>query len=85
MFSFNVWRDVTVVGSLSVFETLDALSANILLPGGGIALAVFVAWRMDLKKFAHRRFFSLWIVLLRYVTPPAVLLIFITTLLQRMV
>lgn len=85
MFSFNVWRDVSIVGQLSVFEALDALSANILLPAGGIALAIFVAWRMDVKKFEQRRFFSLWIVLLRYVTPPAVLLIFISTLLQRMV
>ncbi|HSG62793.1 MAG TPA: sodium-dependent transporter [Pseudomonadales bacterium] len=83
MFSFNALQDVRVVANLTIFEALDTLSANILLPGVGFALAYFVGWRMDVKKFEHRRFFGLWIWLLRYVTAPAVLLIFITTLIQH--
>ena len=85
MFSFNALQHVKVVAELNIFEFLDSLSANVLLPGVGFALAVFVGWRMDVKKFAHRRFFSLWIWLLRYVTAPAVLVIFVTTLMQHAV
>jgi neurotransmitter:Na+ symporter, NSS family len=85
MFSFNAMQDVRILGSLNIFEALDTLSANILLPGVGFALAYFVGWRMDVKKFEHRRFFGLWIWVLRYVTAPAVLLIFATTLMQHAV
>jgi len=85
MFSFNALNHVKVVSDLTIFEALDVLSANILLPGVGLALAFFIAWRMDLRKFAERPFFGLWIWLLRYVTAPAVLLILLSTLMQHVV
>jgi len=83
MFSFNVLESLRFFAGFTVFELLDFISANLLLPLGGFALAVFVAWKMDVQKFEHRAYFNLWIWVLRYVTAPAVLLIFVTALIQR--
>ncbi len=43
--SFNLWSDVTLFGK-TIFDTLDFLTANILLPLGGLLIAVFVGWKM---------------------------------------
>jgi len=43
--SFNLWSDVTLFGK-TIFDTLDFLTANIMLPLGGLLIAVFVGWRM---------------------------------------
>ena len=81
--SFNVLESVTFFGGLSLFELLDFISANLLLPISGFALAVFAGWKMDVHKFERRSYFNLWIWVLRYVTAPAVLLIFVLALIQR--
>ncbi len=49
--SFNAWRGVTLFG-LGIFDALDYLSSNILLPLGGVLIAVFAAWVM---KAGHSR------------------------------
>ncbi len=74
---------MTFFCGLSLFELLDFISANLLLPISGFALAVFAGWKMDVHKFERRSYFNLWIWVLRYVTAPAVLLIFVLALIQR--
>ena len=44
--SFNVWADVHIVGQLTFFDFVDYVSQNIMLPLGGMLIAVFAAWRM---------------------------------------
>ena len=39
------WR----IFGLSVFDSLDFLTANILLPAGGFFTCIFVGWRLDQK------------------------------------
>jgi len=46
VFSFNVWSDVTVVGGLTVFDFIDYVSQNIMLPLGGLLIAVFAVWKL---------------------------------------
>lgn len=84
IFSFNRWSDVKFFG-LTPFELIDALTANIMLPLGGLAIAVFAGWYM---KPAHTEQelampqlqYDVWRVLIRYVAPAGVFLIFLHVL-----
>ncbi len=88
VFSFNLWAGVTVAG-MSLFTLLDFVAANVLLPLGGLLIAVFVAWKMRRETVRDELYveaeplFSLWRWLLRYIAGPSVLVIFATLLYQR--
>lgn len=81
LLSFNEWRSVRLLG-LGIFDLLDHLATNILLPLGGLLIAVFAAWVM---KTGHTRaelgvgdgLYTAWRFLLRYVSPIAILLVFL--------
>ena len=87
IFSFNIWADNRIFG-LSVFGLLDFVTANVLLPLGGLMIAVFVGWRMrrevlrDELYVENEQLFSLWYWLLRYIAVPGVLLVFSVSLYQ---
>lgn len=81
LLSFNDWQGVKLFG-LGVFDFLDYLTSNILLPLGGFLIAVFAAWVM---RSAHAReeldlrapWYGLWHFTVRYVSPVAIVLIFL--------
>ncbi len=79
-FSFNIWTDVTLFG-MTFFDHLDFLTSNLMLPLGGIGIAIFAGWIMtqdssraelEMKSDAG---FTLWRILIRYVAPLAVSLV----------
>lgn len=83
--SYNAWQNVTIWG-VSLNVILDFVPNQILLPLGGLLIAVFVAWRLE-KGVVHQElrlchpWFGLWYATLRYVTIPLVLIILIVGLL----
>ena len=89
--SLNLWSDVTPLGMFAMFEgktifdLLDFLTANILLPLGGLLVAVFAGWFMSRQALQNELSlsesgFKLWYNTLRFVTPVAVLVVFIYNL-----
>lgn len=82
VFSFNIWRNVTFAG-LTFFDGMDYLTSNIMLPLGGLMIAIFVAWQMKKdaasqelnlqKNFVYRG----WHFSLRYVSPIAISVVFL--------
>jgi NSS family neurotransmitter:Na+ symporter len=81
IFSFNVWSTVKIFDR-SIFDLLDYLTANLMLPIGGFCIAVFAGWMMkqqhtedelDLPKPGYQ----IWKILVCYVAPVAVLLVFL--------
>jgi len=93
VFSFNIWSDVKPLHMFAVFEDktlfdlIDYLTANVMLPLGGIAIAVFVAWLMkksivteELDSSADSLGYLVWRFLLRYVTPLGVGLVFLNAI-----
>ena len=77
VFSFNVWADVKVLG-LTFFEHLDFLTSNLMLPAGGICMAIFAGWVMS-KHMSQAELdmnsevgYSLWYASIRVVAPIAV-------------
>ncbi len=89
VFSFNIWSEfrplsfVSVFRNATVFDLLDYLTANIMLPLGGFAIAVFSVWVMKRPDSVQELAlgdgwaYRLWRVLVRYVTPVAVVIIFL--------
>jgi NSS family neurotransmitter:Na+ symporter len=73
-------------GGQSLFAALDAFTANVLLPLVCLLTALFVGWRLrpEILRLELSResdiFFSLWYFLLRYIAPPAVLLVMLAAL-----
>lgn len=82
VFSFNLGADFKLFG-LTFFDFLDYLTANIMLPLGGLLIAIFAGWFMlqDKSREALEMragiAFSLWRFLVRFVAPFAVFIIFL--------
>jgi len=94
--SFNLWSDIAPLGMFeafagkTIFDLLDYLTANIMLPLGGLAVALFAGWTMTgaatrdelrmgtgMGEVAYR----VWRFLIRYVSPVAVAAVFCYNLL----
>lgn len=81
IFSFNIWSDLKWFDK-TIFDLLDYLTANIMLPLGGLLIALFAGWVMNEN---HSRgelhlgesLYEKWLLLIRYVTPLAILLVFL--------
>lgn len=74
---------------LNIFDSLDFITANILLPVGGFFTCIFVGWVLDQQILKAQisnngalkfRIYRLYIFLLRYVCPIILLLIFLDNL-----
>ena len=80
VFSFNIWENSTVFG-LNFFELLDFITSNIMLPLGGILIAVFAGWLMNVKltkselNIQHPTAYLVWQTLVRYIAPVAVFIV----------
>jgi len=79
-FSFNIWSESTLFG-LNFFGLLDYLTSNLMLPLGGIFIAVFAGWLMT-KETSKGELsikgevgYKIWQILIRYVAPVAVLIV----------
>jgi NSS family neurotransmitter:Na+ symporter len=83
--SFNVWQDVYFLGERTFFDSVDFISANIMLPLGGLLMTIFVAWVMsskerqiqiDLPSHGMRVF----LVIIKWVSPVAIMVVFASNL-----
>lgn len=83
--SFNEWSEFKFMGR-TIFDNLDFVTANIMLPLGGILIAVFVGWFMKERHVAKEAsmkstlIYNVWRVMVRFVSPLAVLYIFVNGL-----
>ena len=84
VFSFNLWAGWFPLGRLerfresTVFDLIDYLTSNLLLPLGGMLIAIFVGWVLTAETtrkelgVADTAIFRAWRFTLRFVTPLAV-------------
>jgi NSS family neurotransmitter:Na+ symporter len=69
--------------NMTVFGLIDYLTANIMLPLGGLSIAVFAGWAMrrrsveDELDIRNPWLFGLWYTVVRFVTPIAVIVVFL--------
>jgi NSS family neurotransmitter:Na+ symporter len=80
--SFNEWSHVKLVFGLNIFDTLDKLTSTILLPLGGLLMALFAGYAMH-KKHVEQELrlqpgsFRLWRFANNIIAPVAILGIFL--------
>ena len=87
--SFNAWSDFHVVGGLTIFDFVDYVSYKILLPVGGLLIALFVGWVLAKSIVAEQLAFAgwrqlVWEASIRYVAPAGVLIVFGYTFYQSL-
>jgi NSS family neurotransmitter:Na+ symporter len=81
VFSFNIGQQWTLFGK-TMFDLLDYLTANLMLPIGGLFIAIFSGWIMSSTSTQQELaikspfFYHTWRFLIRYITPIAILIIF---------
>ena len=81
VFSFNLWAEGKLFG-LTFFDLLDFATANIILPLGGLFIALFATWTLSRRVTMDElglqgAGYQLWYFLTRYVAPLAVIVIFL--------
>ena len=82
LFSLNIWSDYKLFGK-TFFDLVEYLTANIMLPIGGLLIAIFAVWRMSDEStrselglnegMAYRG----WRFLVRYLVPVAIIFVFL--------
>uniref|UniRef100_UPI004047CA6C sodium-dependent transporter n=1 Tax=Aliarcobacter sp. TaxID=2321116 RepID=UPI004047CA6C len=75
----NAFSESLTIGSKNLFDWFDFISSAILMPLGGILVAVFVGYVMDkqtvrdtLIPYMGNTFFNIWLFMMRFVAPIAV-------------
>lgn len=88
--SFGVLGDISVFGR-GIFDMMDFLASNLLMPIGALLISVFVSRKMKRQILADevmmsskigRVIFPIWYGLIRYFVPAAITIVLITSLLS---
>ncbi len=83
--SFSELSDFEIFGN-GIFANLDWLSANLLLPLGGVFIVIFLGWVLGPKAIADEvtnggsrkmRLFKAFLFIIKYVAPIAILAVFL--------
>lgn len=91
VFSFNIWQDVSFFAGKDFFHSLDFITANIMLPLGGLLIAIFAGWIMKRTvvekelNMSSYGLYALWTIVLRLVSPVAVLVVMLWALFQEQI
>lgn len=85
VFSFNIGSEFKIFGK-TIFDLLDYLTANLMLPIGGFCIAVFAGWVMN-KADSQQELeletpwhYQIWKFLVCYISPAAVFLVFLNVI-----
>lgn len=85
IFSFTEWKNLTLFGK-NFYGLIDTLTSGIMLPLGGLLIALFVGWLIqkniietDLHWKTHQFSYKLWKFILRFFAPIAILFILLTS------
>jgi len=85
VWSFNLWADLKFFG-LTFFGLLDFITSNLMLPLGGILIALFAGWLMSAEstkaelKIVNPTLYLAWQVLVRYLAPVAVFIVLLNAI-----
>jgi len=86
--SSNVLKDVTLFGGKNIFDCLDMLATNFMLPVGGFFIAIFAGWILthgekeaEIKRVENAfHFYDIWHVLIKYIAPVALFIVLLSSI-----
>ena len=84
--SFNDWSEVHLLEGKTIFDTIDFITTNIMLPLGGLFMAIFFGWLLTKKQVQDELNLKkvklvIFLNVLKYITPIAVSIVFVSNLL----
>ncbi|MDA9033259.1 sodium-dependent transporter [Gammaproteobacteria bacterium] len=80
--SFNVWSDFSLIGGRNFLDSMDFIANQILLPLGGMLIAIFVGWYMKKSLIVdelgpiNNYLYVLWRFFVKFIAPASVGYIF---------
>ena len=83
--SFNIWENKKLFGK-TFFDLIDFLTANLMMPLGGLCIAIFAAWVIQSKVAKEELglgaglLFKTWQFAMRYLTPIGIVIVFLNAL-----
>lgn len=82
IFSFNRWSDIHPLGGgRTFFDLIDYATTNIMLPLGGVLLAVFAGWvltreaRVEEFGMGEGVVYRVWLFLVRFLAPAVIVIV----------
>ncbi|MES2502092.1 MAG: sodium-dependent transporter [Pseudomonadota bacterium] len=80
--SFNEWQSVKIVFGLNIFDTLDKLTSTLLLPLGGLSMAIFAGYVMKKNNVEQelnlsKSKFQWWRIANNFIAPIAICAVFL--------
>lgn len=84
--SFGPLSDITIIKGMNIFDTLDFVTGNIMLPIGGILVCLFVAWIWGVNNAKNEisceglyefKSSKVYEISVKYIAPVAILIIFL--------
>lgn len=82
--SFNLLSGFRPLGGMTLFELLDFLTSNLMLPLTGLCIALFAGWALSrsttASEYGEGAGHGLWRWLIRYATPALVMVVFVYNL-----
>ncbi len=92
VFSFNAWKGVAPLAmferfaGMTYYDLIDYFTANVMMPLGGILIALFVGWRLrpemlaDELSFGSPLLFRLWLWMIRIVAPVGIVAVMVSSI-----
>ena len=92
VFSFNYWAGfhplsfIPALSEKTIFGVLDYLVSNLMMPAGGVAVAIIAGWALSRNASLQELgpispvAYQAWRLLVRYVVPVAIILLFLINL-----
>ncbi|PBB06373.1 sodium-dependent transporter [Salimicrobium humidisoli] len=84
---FGIWSGITPIGERNILDSMDYIASNILLPLGGLSMALFVGWyftkstALKAVDFGDNVIGNVWYGLVKYLLPVMIIIIFISSIL----
>lgn len=84
--SMGIFKDYTFF-DLNLFDLMDWISANLLLPLGGLFISLFIGWKFGRKKVQaeiekggsiSQRFLAVFMFLVKFIAPIAIAIVFLS-------
>ncbi|MFD1020030.1 sodium-dependent transporter [Thalassobacillus hwangdonensis] len=82
----GIWSGVTPIGDNNILDSFDYIASNILLPLGGLSMALFVGWyfnkstALEATDMTGNPVAGIWYSIIKYLAPILIILIFLNAI-----